>query len=48
MVDGIDDLGVIDALQVDRGDTEVGVAELALDDVECDAFVCHLDRVRVA
>src|SRR5215207_4181744 len=25
-VDGVDDLGVIDALEVDRGDAEVGVA----------------------
>src|SRR5215216_6117296 len=30
-VDGVDDLGVVDALEVDRGDAEVGVAELALD-----------------
>ena len=44
---GVDDLGVVDPLQVDRGDTEIGVAELALDDVEPDALVCHLDRVCV-
>jgi hypothetical protein len=31
-VDRVDDLGVVDALEVDRGDTEVAVAELALDD----------------
>jgi hypothetical protein len=31
-MDGVDDLGVVDALQVDRRDAEVGVAELALDD----------------
>jgi hypothetical protein len=31
-VDGVDDLGVVDALQVDRGNAEVGVSELALDD----------------
>jgi hypothetical protein len=37
-VDGVDDLAVVDALQVDGGDAEVGVAELALDDVERDAF----------
>ena len=46
-VDGVDDLGVVDLLEVDRGDAEVGVAKLALDDVERDALVCHLDRVRV-
>jgi hypothetical protein len=32
-VHGVDDLGVVDALQVDRGDAEVGVSELPLDDV---------------
>src|SRR3954471_5273138 len=37
-VDGLDDLVGVDALQVDRGDAEVAVAELALDDVERDAF----------
>jgi len=31
-VDGFDDLGVVDALQVDRGDGEIAVAELAFDD----------------
>jgi hypothetical protein len=35
-------------LEVDRGDAEVGVPELSLDDDERDAFVGHLDRVRVA
>jgi len=35
-------------LQVDRGDAEVGVAELVLDDVERHAFVCELDGVGVA
>src|SRR5215211_723798 len=47
-VDGVDDLGVVDALEVDRGDAEVGVAELALDDDQRHAFACHLDRVGVA
>ena len=42
-VDGADDLGVVDALEVDRGDAEVGVAELALDDVQGHAFAGHLD-----
>src|SRR5215216_2502432 len=47
-VDGVDDLGVVDAFEVDRGDTEVGVAELALDDDQRHALAGHLDRVRVA
>src|SRR3954447_24153435 len=42
-VDGVDDLGVVDALVVDRSGSEVAVAELALDDDQRDAFVCHLD-----
>jgi hypothetical protein len=33
-VDGGDDLLRVDPLQVDRGGAEVGVAELALDDVQ--------------
>ena len=45
---GVDDLGVVDALQVDRGDPEVAVAELALDDDQWDAFAGHLDGVGVA
>jgi hypothetical protein len=47
-VDGVDDLAVVDALDVDGRDAEVCVAELALDDVERHAFARHLDRVRVA
>jgi len=47
-MDRVDDFGVIDALQVDGGDAEVGVPELALDDVQRDAFASHLDGVRVA
>src|SRR5215218_11291946 len=47
-VDGVDDLGVVDALEIDRGDPEVGVAELALDDDQRHAFAGHLDGVRVA
>jgi hypothetical protein len=31
-VDGVDDLGVVDALEVDGGDAEVAVTQLALDD----------------
>src|SRR5215218_11341818 len=40
-VDGVDDLGVVDALEVDRGDAEVGVAELALDDDQRHALAGH-------
>ena len=47
-VDGLDDFAVVDALQVDGRDAEVGVAELALDDVERNALAGHLDGVRVA
>jgi hypothetical protein len=43
-----DHLGVVDSLQVDGGDSEVGVAELALDHVERHALARHLDGVRVA
>jgi hypothetical protein len=44
----VDDLGVVDALEVDRGDAEVGVAELTLDDDQQHAFAGHFDGVRVA
>jgi hypothetical protein len=47
-VDGVDDLGVVDARQMDRSDAQVGVAELALDDDRRDALAGHLDGVRVA
>ena len=47
-VDGVDDLGVVDALQVHRGDPEVGVPELALDDIQRYTLSGHFDRVRVA
>ena len=47
-MDGFDDLGVVDALEVDRGDAEVAVAELALGDDERHALVGHLDGVGVA
>src|SRR4051812_23164725 len=42
-VDRLDDLGVVDALQIDRGDPDVAVPKLALDDDERDAFAGHLD-----
>jgi hypothetical protein len=47
-VDRFDDFGVVDALQIDRGDAEVAVSELALDDDQRHAFAGHLDRVCVA
>ena len=46
-VNGLDDLGVVDAAQVGRGDPEVGVAELVLDDDEWHAFAGHLNGVGV-
>ena len=45
-VDGGD--GVVDALQMDGRNPEVGMAQLALDDVERDALVGELDGVGVA
>jgi hypothetical protein len=47
-VHGLDDLSVVDALEVDRGDPKVAVAHLPLDDDEWHSFVRHLDGVRVA
>ena len=47
-MDDVDDLGVIDPLQVDRGDAEVGVAELPLDHIERHPFARHFDGMSVA
>jgi hypothetical protein len=47
-VDGGDDLLGVDALWVDAGRAEVGVAELALDAVEWHVLACELDGVGVA
>jgi hypothetical protein len=47
-VDRVDDLGAVDALEVDRGDAEVGVPELALDDDQRHALARHLHGVGVA
>ena len=44
-VNGVDDLADVDALEIDAGDAEVRVAELALDDQERDALTGHLDSV---
>jgi hypothetical protein len=46
-MDGLDDLGIVDPLQVDRSDSEIAVAELALDDDQRHAFTSQLDGVRV-
>jgi hypothetical protein len=43
----LDDLAAVDALQVDGGDPEVAVAELALDHDRRHAFAGHFDGVRV-
>ncbi|HEY1778435.1 MAG TPA: hypothetical protein VGG41_19925, partial [Solirubrobacteraceae bacterium] len=43
----MDDLGVVDPAQVDRGDRQVGMSELALDDQQGHALARHLHRVRV-
>src|SRR4051794_39376581 len=42
---GVDDFGVVDALQVDRSDPEVGVSQLALDDNQRNPLPSHLDRM---
>jgi hypothetical protein len=44
---GADDLAAVDPLEVDAGDAQVGVSELALDHNEWDPLVRHLDCVRV-
>ncbi len=44
-VHGVDDLGGVDALRVGRGGVEVGVFELALDDVHRHPFARELDSV---
>jgi hypothetical protein len=46
-VDDVDDLGAVDALEVDRGDAEAGVPELALDDDQRYAFARHVYGMRV-
>lgn len=47
-MDCVYDLGVVDPLQVDRCDTEVAVAELALDHYKWDTLAREFDCVRVA
>ena len=47
-VHGFDDFAAVDALQVDGGDPEVAVAELALDHDQRHSFAGHFDGVGVA
>jgi hypothetical protein len=47
LVDGVDDLEVVDPAQVRRGDPEIGVPQLPLDHQERDTLAGHLDRVGV-
>jgi hypothetical protein len=48
LVDGLDDLGVVDSAKVSGCDCEIGVTELALDHDQRDALARHLNRVRLA
>src|SRR5579859_3851520 len=47
-VDGVGDLAAVNYFEVDAGDAEVRVPELALDDDERNALAGHLDGVRVS
>jgi hypothetical protein len=47
-VDGVNDLSVVDPAEVHRGDREVGMPELPLDDEQRHSFARHLDRVSVS
>jgi hypothetical protein len=44
-MDGVDDFGGDDALQIDRGHSEIAVAELPLDDVDRNALAGEFDRM---
>ena len=46
-MDGVDDLGPVDSLQVGARDAKVRVPELALDDGHRHPLARHLDRVCV-
>lgn len=48
LVDGVDDLGVVDPAQVDRGDRKIGVSKLALNHEQRHTFARHLHRVSVS
>ena len=47
-VDGVNDLSVVDPAEVHRGDREVGMPELPLDDEQRHSVARHLDRVCVS
>src|SRR4051812_43338896 len=47
-VDGVDDLVAVDAPQVDRGDAQVGMPELALDKGQRNALAGRFDGVGLA
>jgi hypothetical protein len=47
LIDGLDDLGVVDSAEVSGCDREIDMAELALDHDQRDPFARHLNRVRV-
>jgi hypothetical protein len=47
-MDDINDLATLDPLQIDRGDPEVRMAELALDHIQGHALARHLDGVGMA
>lgn len=47
LMDGLDDLGVVDSAEVSRCDREVGVSELALDHDQRDPLARHLYRMGV-
>jgi len=46
-VNGVDDFAGVYALEVDRGDPEIGMLELPLDYWQRDPFVGHLNGVGV-
>jgi len=46
-VDGVDDLGVVDAAEIHRGNGKVRVPELTLNHEQGDTLARHLHRVRV-
>jgi hypothetical protein len=47
LVDGMDDLGVVDSTQVRGGDPEICVPELALDNEQWHSLARHLDGMDV-
>ena len=46
-MDDLNDLAAVYSLQVDRGNPEVRVSELALDHIQGNAFLRHLDCMSV-